>query len=382
MTGSPFFNESVRAQLNLPSGFLPQRERLTDFRHLLEAAPEILLSYTTENNGRPVPASPWRQRLQAFHQLAYGLGLEARELLALAQYPQTLLTSDNQPLPNPESAPTVDAATDLLPQILSASSYQRLIDCPFRFFAGDNLQLREPEEVSDDIEKRHYGTRVHKILQAFHGGADYLPGPFGKPLTDENIDEATTLLSSITESVFARDIEFHPAAQGWLNLWQRIVPAYLVWQRQREQRCLNIETELALSKPILADNDFAIGGRIDRLDRCDGDLSLIDYKTGRAPRKSWISSGESVQLLFYALLTEQTPAEVMALELSDEGVSDSVSFRGDQLTELVEEEKARLREIIGNLINGAPMPAWGDTETCGFCEFDGLCRKELWVDTR
>jgi len=377
---SPFFNESVRNQLNLPSGFLPQRERLTDFRHLLEAAPEVLLSFATESNGRPIPASPWLQRMQAFHQLAYGSRLEASELVALTYFPQTLLSSDNQPLPEPEPAPTVDAVADLLPHTLSASSYQRLIDCPFRFFAGDNLELRELEEISDEMEKRDYGTRVHKILQAFHSEIDGLPGPFNKPLSDENIGEATALLSSIAESTFARDIEFHPAAQGWLNLWQRIIPHYLTWQRQREQHCSNVESELTLSKPILTDNGPAIGGRIDRLDNCDGELSLIDYKTGRAPRKAWISSGESVQLLFYALLTEKIPAEVIALELSDEGISDSVSFRGDELAELLEEENNRLREIMDGLIDGALMPAWGDTETCDHCEFDGLCRKELWAD--
>lgn len=382
VTGSPFFNENVRTQLNLPSGFLPQRERMADFRHLLEAAPEILLSFATENNGRPVPASPWLQRLQAFHQLTYGSRLEASELLALTHLPQTLLASDNQPLPAPAPAPAVSAVADLLPQTLSASSYQRLIDCPFRFFAGDKLALREPEEVSDELEKRHYGARVHKILQAFHSGADNLPGPFGKPLTNENMADATALLSSIAESAFAHDIELHPTARGWLNLWQRIIPTYLTWQRQREQHCSNIETELTLSKPVLAGNNLGISGRIDRLDRCDGDLSLIDYKTGRAPRKAWIFSGESVQLVFYALLTEQLPAEVIALQLNDEGVSDSISFRGDELAELVEQENVRLPEIMGDLIDGAPMPAWGDTETCDRCEFDGLCRQEFWVNQR
>lgn len=378
-TRSPFFNENVRAQLKLSSGFLPQRERLADFRHLLEAAPDILLSFAAESNGRPIPASPWLQRLQAFHQLSYGSRLEATGLLALTRNPQTLLASDRQPLPLPEPAPVVNAVVDLLPQTLSASSYQRLIDCPFRFFAGDKLGLRESEEVSEGLEKRDFGIRVHRILQAFHSGIDGLPGPFTKPLTAENMDEAATVLHSIAEATFAHDIKLHPAAQGWLNLWQRIIPLYLAWQQRREQHCSDIETELPLTRSVQTGAKLAIGGRIDRLDHCDGKLSLIDYKTGSTPKKAQVANGESVQLIFYALLTKQLPAEVMALKLGNEGVSDSVCFRDDELAALVEEENIRLNEIIDGLTEGAPMPAWGDTEICDRCEFDGLCRKELWV---
>lgn len=380
ITGSPFFNESVRAQLNLPSGFLPQQERLADFRHLLQAAPQILISYSTEDNGKPVPQCPWLQRLQAFHQLTYGSPLQATELLHLIQNPQTLLTSDKQALPQPESPPDVQSVAELLPPTLSASSYQRLVDCPFRFFSDSHLGLSKVEEISDGIEKRDYGSRVHRILQAFHSGADDLPGPFGKTLTADTIDDAKVLLSEIAEAVFARDIQHYPAAQGWLNLWQRITPHYLAWQQQREQYWSTGKTECALTKLIHVAPDVTIGGRIDRLDYDNGELSLIDYKTGKAPSKTRIASGESVQLLFYALLTEKRPREVIALELGVEGISSSSRLHNEELAGLLEEENKRLQTITSALADGAVMPAWGDTETCQYCEFEGICRKELWVD--
>ncbi len=380
VTGSPFFNESVRAQLNLPSGFLTQQERLADFRHLLQAAPQILISYSAEDNGRPIPQCPWLQRLQAFHRLAYGAPLEATELFRLIQNPQSLLTSDTQELPQPELPPTVQSVANLLPPTLSASSYQRLIDCPFRFFSGNQLGLSEAEEISDGIEKRDYGSRVHRILQAFHSGADNLPGPFDKTLTAETIDDAKTLLWQIAEAVFARDIQRHPTAQGWLNLWQRIIPDYLAWQQQRERNWSTGETECALTKLIRSGPDVAIVGRIDRLDYSDGELSLIDYKTGKAPSKTRIANGESVQLLFYALLTEKRPREVMALELGAEGISSSSSLQNEELAGLLGAEDERLQVITNALVDGAVMPAWGDTETCQYCEFEGICRKELWVE--
>lgn len=379
ITGSPFFNESVRAQLNLPSGFLPQQERLADFRHLLQAAPHVLISCNTDDNGKPAPKSPWLQRIQAFHLLAYGSMLEATELLRLIRSTQTLLTSDKQDLPQPELPPAVQSLADLMPLTVSASSYQRLINCPFQFFSSGQLGLNEIKEISSDVEKRDYGTNVHRVLQAFHSGTSDLPGPFGKTLTNETIDEANAMLSQIADVVFARDIQHHPAAQGWLNLWQRIIPEYLEWQQHRERTWSIGKTEYAVSKSISSEPDVNISGRIDRFDCHGSDISLIDYKTGKAPSKKNIISGESVQLLFYALLTEKRPREVLALELNDEGISTSARLQDEKLDELVDEENSRLHTLINALIEGEVMPAWGDTESCQYCEFAGICRKELWM---
>jgi ATP-dependent helicase/nuclease subunit B len=379
VAGSPFFNENVRAQLNLPSGFLPQQERLADFRHLLQAAPHILVSCSIEDNGKPVPKSPWLQRIQAFHQLAYDSTLEATELLHLTRSLQTLLTSDEQDLPQPEVPPAVQSVEELLPHTISASSYQRLINCPFQFFSSDQLGLSEIEEITSEVEKRDYGTSVHRVLQAFHGGTSDLPGPFGKKLTEESMGDAKALLSEIANVVFARDIQLHPAAQGWRNLWQRIIPEYLTWQQQRELTWSVGETEYAVTKSIHSEPDVNTGGRIDRLDCHGSDISLIDYKTGKAPSKTNITNGESVQLLFYALLTEKRPREVLALQLSDEGISTSAHLQGEKLDELADEEYRRLQMLTNSLIEGEVMPAWGDTDTCQYCEFEGICRKELWV---
>lgn len=380
MASSPFFNESVRSQLNLPSGFQSQRQRLSDFQHLLRAAPQILITCSSDDGGTPLPKSPWLQQLQSFHNLTYGSTLLSVELLQLTHNTQTQLTSDTQALPAAENPPAVVSAADLLPPELSASSYQRLIDCPFRFFSSSNLGLRGVEEISDGLEKKDYGTKVHQILQAFHSDVQDLPGPFNKPLSRESIDAATALLTKISSAVFAPDIQHYPSAQGWLNLWQRVIPHYLAWQLQREQRWAVGETEHRVSRIIHTEPDIEIVGRIDRIDYGNGDSSLIDYKTGKAPTKTKITSGESIQLLFYALLTDKRPAEIMALELGDDGISTTSCLQGESLQLQINDELTRLQQVTNALVAGTVMPAWGDPATCHTCEFDGLCRRELWVE--
>lgn len=45
---------------------------------------------------------------------------------------------------------------------LSASGYDALRICPYRFFALYQLRLRETPELTGDVEKRDFGTWLHR----------------------------------------------------------------------------------------------------------------------------------------------------------------------------------------------------------------------------
>ena len=70
----------------------------------------------------------------------------------------------------------------------------------------------------------------------------------------------------------------------------------------------------------------------------------------------------------------------MALELGDEGMSTATCLQDENLRELIDDELSRLQMVTSALIEGAAMPAWGDPGTCNTCEFEGICRKELWAE--
>ena len=61
-----------------------------------------------------------------------------------------------------------------------------------------------------------------------------------------------------------------------------------------------------------------------------------------------------------------------------DAVKTNVGVKGDALTALVQTLETRLRTLIESIDHGAPLPAWGDPETCRFCRYEGLCRKEMW----
>jgi ATP-dependent helicase/nuclease subunit B len=377
-TGSPFFNDGVRQELGLPVWPERYQQRLHQFRNLLESAPQVLLTWCRESSGETRLPSPWLEALQTFHQLAYDDALPARELQALVANPLAQVRGDNPlplPLPAGHPAPVLDAS--LLPQRLSAGSHQRLIDCPYRFYAADGLRLKPREAISEALEKSDYGERIHRCLEAFHGGHDRLPGPFGKPLTDVNRSAAIAFMRAVSMAVFAADLEDNFEHRAWLKRWDDLIPDYIDWQIRHQQHWTVQHVERQ-AEVRLAGEDH-LHGRLDRIDAGPDGIAVIDYKTGAIPKHDRVEAGEAVQLPSYALLTDTLPVRVEYLQL-DRKVSDTVSLQGATLDALAAAIRERLVAVLAAIRAGTPLPAWGDAAVCSYCEMDGLCRQQAWLE--
>ena len=53
--------------------------------------------------------------------------------------------------------------------------------------------------------------------------------------------------------------------------------------------------------------------RIDRLDQSDRGQAIVDYKTSRVPDTVTVTSGENIQLPFYALNLEHAVTQALFL---------------------------------------------------------------------
>ncbi|MFQ5995795.1 MAG: PD-(D/E)XK nuclease family protein [Acidiferrobacterales bacterium] len=377
---APFFNESVRRQLGLPSANLERYERLYDFRRLLEAAPRVLVSFRRQQRGEPATPSPWVERLRVFHELAYGGGLEDARMQRLATSPRAEITWTDAPLPVPRPRPRPTIPPAIVPKTVSASAHQRLINCPYRYFVVDALELGETPFVHEQLKKVDYGSRVHLILQAFHAGAAGLPGPFGKTLSEGNKDEAEMLLRRIGEAVFADDVRASFLARGWLLTWERAISPYVEYQVERaktwQTAAFEVDKRRACSD---GKTTVTIRARIDRLDRSDDGYGIVDYKTGEIASLADVAAGEQIQLPFYALATEPPIAQALFLGLASENISDRVQLGAGALNTLTADLRERLLAVHRSILDGAGLPAWGDELTCARCHAHGVCRKGLWL---
>lgn len=114
--------------------------------------------------------------------------------------------------------------------------------------------------------------------------------------------------------------------------------------------------------------DVVLKGRIDRIDRCEGGIEIIDYKTGTPKEK--LSKEEKEQLYLYQIAAKDVlglnPVKLTFHYLKD---NSRVSFiaEDDELIELRESVVSRVRSIRQGVY--PPTPGFH----CQFCDFADIC---------
>lgn len=377
---TPFFNNAVRVQLKLNTTQEMLTERFHHFRRLLEASPEILITANNEENGEDVPISPWLEIIQHFYQQAYSCSLEDKKLKELVTHSDTyVIRCTDKSLPSKTSQAKSALPKELVPNSYSPSSYQTLMNCPYQFFAAKGLDLSTTEEVQEALSKSDYGERVHRCLEAFHQKVEHLPEPFKDIVTENNREQAVNSLEEISQHVFARDLEDSFEHSGWLTQWLKLIPEYIDWQIKNINDWQFYEAEV--KSKVAWENNTELSGRLDRLDKNETGLSIIDYKTGNSATLADIEQGEAVQLPFYALLAgtelKQTVSQVSYLSLSN-NVKFGAQLAGDELENISQQIAERLSQLITQMNEGKELTAWGDEKTCQYCNIKRICRKQAW----
>lgn len=367
----PLFNHAVRAELGLPHWAQQQQLALARFRVLLQAAPEVLITWAPESEGEPAQPCAWVQALQTCG------ARDAAALADLAGSHGTEVAGGGAEAPAPLSAPRPAAPAALLPVRLSASAHQSLIDCPYQFFAAYCLGLRAPDEPDQPFSRRDFGTRVHTILQAFHQQQPKLPPPFAEAVNAANKAAAAARLEELARAVFAGDLRTRALAQAWLAEFLDLIPPLLDWLAQRSSEWRQVRAEDDLRRELAP--GLSVDGRIDRLERrADGASCIVDYKTGAAPKAADVQNGEAVQATHYALLDEScTRVEYLLLQREAKA---PVVVEGAELDQARAGVRGRLLRVYEHLRAGAAMPAQGDEASCAYCSHKGLCRKGAWAD--
>jgi putative RecB family exonuclease len=260
-----------------------------------------------------------------------------------------------------------ETATDTLPveapkgPALSPSRAADFMTCPllYRFRVIDRL----PEPPTTATAR---GTLVHAALERL----------FDLPATDRTPEAARTLLAAewdrlATEEpdlagLFASDAE----RTGWLASATAIVDTYFTLEDPRRlepaEREAYVETTL--------ESGLRLRGYIDRLDVApSGDIRIVDYKTGRAPREAYEASA-LFQMKFYGLviwrLRGQVPRLLQLMYLAEGEV---LRYSPDESDLLATERKvAALWQAIERAMQARdwrPRPS----RLCDWCNHKALC---------
>jgi ATP-dependent helicase/nuclease subunit B len=332
-------------------------------------APELDLLWRTQERGEAIQASPWVQVLMSPQ--ASLPGLDPRPLRRL--HPQ----ATERP---------AASAPDTLPQRLSASAYQDLRDCPYRFFALRQLRLSDAPELQAEPDQRDMGNWLHAVLSAFHTArGDQRPGVQAdrQALDRLAIDTAASMGLNAGEG----GAGFLP----YQAVWPGMREGYLSWLAEFENRAEQagarfLEGEVAKTAQAGA---YQLVGQLDRVDLHDSPhgpvLFVIDYKTeSRSRTHERVKEPlEDTQLAFYAALLPEGELRAAYLSISDQrgdGPRDKACLLIEQpdVMRVREPLLQGIQHDMDRIQAGQPMTALGEGRVCDFCAARGLCRKDFW----
>lgn len=357
-----------RATLGLPSRETLAQAAAHAWQTAL-AAPELDLLWRTQERGEAVQPSPWVQALMP----------------AAASSPST----DPRPLRSlrvQATVPPAPAVPDLLPGALSASAYQDLRDCPYRFFALRQLRLSDAPELQAEPDQRDMGNWLHAVLRAFHTDrGEQRPGPEA----DRQLLDRLAL-----ETAASMGLNAGEGGAGFLPyqaVWPGLREGYLSWLADFEATDARagarfLEGEVAKSAQA---GPYALMGTLDRVDLHDspeGPIPIvIDYKTeSRSTTTERVRQPlEDTQLAFYAALLPHENVRAAYLSISDkrgDGPRDKACLLLEQPEVLMAREQLLqgIQHDLDRIQAGQALPALGEGRVCEFCAARGLCRKDFW----
>ena len=320
----------------------------------------------------------WKNALQCPHIDLLWRQSEGGEHLMPSGFVQALLLQGLPLSPDPRSqrelaaAPTLHplpVGSDLPVDRLSASAYEDLRRCPYRFFALRQLRLQASDELESELGKRDFGNWLHKLLHTFHLELNRAPAP--------DLRARVAMINIAAEAATAElglsDSEFLPFAA----IWPRVRDGYLAWLQDHEATGAVFEDgEVARTMPL---GDLTLIGKIDRIDTFAGGARMVlDYKTeGRSVTVDRLRDAqEDTQLAFYAALLDDD-----TLQAAYVNVGEKEATRTYPQPDIVDLRDGLIQSILSDLSRisaGAPMPALGEGKACDYCAARGLCRKDFW----
>ena len=342
------------------------------------SAETVLFSYAKES-------ADGRQRVAG---VAQRLGLVDTSIADLVTWDDARVVLDL------ETVPDVRAAAALPDEVLrgGAKVLELQAACGFRAFAEHRLWSTEIEEIELGMDALESGSVVHSVLEKF----------WGEVQTQAALKKMTGM-----ERIFVLDAAIEQGMEKTARTsraeWDH---AYIEMQRERLRRLLLPWIQLELERPefkvkALEEklSDVRIGPlrlklRVDRVDETAGSEVVIDYKTGNAETRDWLSERpEAPQLPLYAVVAGAEDLAAVAFGVVRAGknmdwkyMAADTSILGQQARRPAKMEAANFREqielwrnVLTELANqfaagdARVAPKWFP-KTCERCAQRILCR--------
>lgn len=364
-----------------------------DFTLIASAAKEVIYTmHLRSEDGAPVLPSRFLLRLEAALRKTEQAGefesLVKRGAVWIDRLKGIQCIGKSTPVGQSVGRPAMKA----VPKRWSASAVRDLMQCPYRFYAKRILRLKPLDEFEKLPDASVRGEVIHVILQAFFAPVKGLPLPFDERVGANNQDRALVHLRRIGEEAFNR-IGNDAVRKAWWPRFTVMSKAFIDWLVENPARNIvacEVEGEIELNGIRL----FAIA---DRLDKAEGGLCIIDYKTGTLPTATNIRLGYEPQLPVEGLIAAKggfghaEPLECMELwqvggkpgaPLEISTPTDTKTSTEDILTDTQQGVERLTAAFVDENSKYCAVPGGSNALKpeghCRLCDFAGICRMQEW----
>lgn len=283
----PWLSRPMRREFGLPPPELRIGRQAHDFLLCL-GAPTVVLTRAARVEGNPTVPSRWLLRLETALRAA-GLDAKLDDRAPLAWQARLDDPGPARRIDPPEPRPPVKTR----PRHLYVTEIETWLRDPYAIYAKHVLRLRALDPIDADPGAADRGNFIHaalhQFLQAF---------PHDLP------DDAEDKLLAIGHDCFGEALR-HPNVHAfWWPRFARI--AGWVVETERERRALIAQSFGEISGTLqlpARHGPFTLSGKADRIDRyTDGNLAILDYKTGGLPQVGEVKTGYAPQLALEAMI--------------------------------------------------------------------------------
>ncbi|HAM98456.1 MAG TPA: hypothetical protein DCQ26_07570 [Marinilabiliales bacterium] len=403
-----FIPYSLRRGFGLPTRELHDAMYAYYFYRLLQRAENVWLLYNVGLNGINS-----EDKSRFIYQMLYNKYFN----VTLENDSQLISVSKSEPISVPKDAQVLAALKQFTliesEKKLSPSALSGYIICPLRFYYRTIAGIHEPDEVEEQIDARLFGNIFHLVSEKFY-----------TQFFNQNELVTTEKLASLQKNDKALDVWIKEAfkevligknsskeysIEGKNLIVFEVIRKYLhqlitIDLNHTPFSIVGLEHKISTLLPVKIqgkDMDVILGGTIDRLDRTDKGLRIIDYKTGTDKLgfndlEQLFDSGKTkdvkavFQTFVYSLMVaKNSPGERYILptiyqvkdfyrdDLSFNVYSDKfVPFQNSNFIEIKNEFTERLEQLIAEIFDARiPFTQTEHVKNCEFCTYKNLCNR-------
>ena len=376
------------------------------FYRLLQRAENVHLLYNSKTDGLV-----GGERSRFIYQMKYLYPFHIKEMVQKLDIklraPKEICITKDESVQQQLCAFTTDGNRKL-----SVSALNDYLDCSLKFYFKHLMKLREEEELTDSVDARTFGTIFHYVMEQLYINME-----------DKVVDkawitavlESKSIIINLIKVAFAKEyfkkneafISNHMDTfelKGKYLIIANILETYIVKALELDRDFAPftyLKGEYLFERYIVVSDTLSVGfkGYIDRLDKHNDQIRIIDYKTGGDKldftNLDTLFSHETkrpkavFQTLAYAMIYKEINNRlplVPAIYKIQEFFKDfdpyikfkpkDKALKGTTIDDLMPEYAERFKTLLSELFN--PDISFNQTEvtdTCKYCDFKGICRR-------